>query len=194
MGSPAVNDTLIALGANLSHEDATPAEPLDRALAALAADPDISVAARSPLYLTPALPAGSGPEFVNAAARLETALAPEAVLDRLHAVEAALGRARQARWAPRACDLDLLAAGDAIRPDRETVARWMALPAEAAGATAPAQLILPHPRLQERAFVLVPLAEIAPDWRRPLTGEDLATLLARLTPADRAAVRPFTQA
>ena len=88
MGSPAVNDTLIALGANLAHCGAAPAETLGRALAALAADPDIAVTARSALYRTPALPAGSGPDFVNAAARLDTALAPEAVLDRLHAIEA----------------------------------------------------------------------------------------------------------
>lgn len=138
---------------------------------------------------TPAFPAGSGPDYVNGAALMETSLAPEPLLALLHEVEASLGRERRARWAPRVCDLDLVACGDLVLPDVETVRALFALSPEAAGAApAPNRLILPHPRMQERAFVLAPLCDIAPDWRHPLSGRSVAEMLAALPEAARAEV------
>lgn len=141
---------------------------------------DIVVKRRSSWWRTPAYPAGSGPDFTNAAAVIETNLSPEAVLARLHSVEAALGRVRAGRWGARLVDLDLLAFGDQVLPDRETVAWWMALSDEEAQRRTPDQLLLPHPRLQERGFVLAPLAEVAPKWRHPITGATTAEMLAAL--------------
>jgi 2-amino-4-hydroxy-6-hydroxymethyldihydropteridine diphosphokinase len=164
---------------------------LAAALDRLAAVPGIRVRRRSRWFSTPAFPPGSGPDFVNAAAALETALAPEALLAELHAVEAALGRVRPARWAPRLCDLDLIAMGDRVLPDAGTLRRWMALDRGAAQRVAPPRLILPHPRLQERGFVLVPLADVAPGWRHPLSGLTVREMLAALPADDLAAIRPL---
>jgi 2-amino-4-hydroxy-6-hydroxymethyldihydropteridine diphosphokinase len=88
-------------------------------------------------------------------------------------------------------DLDLLAFGDAILPDAVTHGHWASLPLAAQKAKTPDRLVLPHPRLQDRAFVLVPLADIAPDWRHPVFGRTVADMVAALPAGDRGAVRPL---
>ena len=137
----------------------------------------------SSFYATPAFPAGSGPEFVNAALKLETDLAPGALLDALHALEARYGRDRAERWGPRSLDLDLIAYGDLVLPDAETHAKWVDLPLEEQMRAAPDRLILPHPRLAERAFVLVPLNDVAPDWCHPITGATVRQMVEDLPEA-----------
>jgi len=172
----------IALGANLPSPAGPPRATLEAALAALEAR-GIVVAARSRWYRTPAFPPGSGPDFVNGAAALETDMTPGALLAALHEIERDLGRDRRRRWAPRACDLDLLTWGDRVEPDRATVAGWVALDPAAQAETAPPVLVLPHPRLQERGFVLRPLADVAPDWIHPVLGLSVRDMLTAL-PAD----------
>ena len=178
---------LIALGANLPSAAGPPRATLEAALAALAAR-GIAVLARSPWYRTPAYPPGSGPEFVNGAAVLAGPSAPEAVLADLLAVERELGRSRGLRWGARVCDLDLLAFGDRVLPDAATMRAWMALGDRAGDMAAPERLILPHPRLQERAFVLVPLADIAPRWVHPVLGRSVAEMLGDLPPEAAAGI------
>ncbi len=179
---------LIALGANQPSATGAPLDTL-RAAVTLMQEAGLRFIARSRWYCTPAFPPGSGPDFVNAAARIETDLTPERVLALLHEVEHRLGRVRQARWAPRACDLDLIAYGALVLPDPDAVAAMIALGPVAAGkAPAPDRLILPHPRVQERAFVLVPLCDVAPGWVHPVLGRCALALRDELPEAALAEV------
>jgi 2-amino-4-hydroxy-6-hydroxymethyldihydropteridine diphosphokinase len=149
----AVAETLVyvGLGANLGDKHATLAHAID-ALRSLPTVRDLRV---SPLYRSAPLDAG-GPEYLNAVVALRTGLDPESMLDRLQAIEQAHGRERPYLNAPRTLDLDLLLYDDqVIDSDRLTV---------------------PHPRLHERAFVLRPLADLAPDLEVPRRGSVQALL------------------
>jgi len=180
---------LVALGANLPSAAGPPRATLAAALEAIAAR-GLEVAARSRWYRTPAFPAGSGPDFVNAAVALRGDMEPRAVLATLHAVERELGRVRGRRWEPRVCDLDLLASGDRVLLDAAAARAWMAA-APDRPAAAPPELVLPHPRLHERAFVLRPLADVAPDWRHPLSGATVAQMLAALPAEASRGIEPL---
>jgi 2-amino-4-hydroxy-6-hydroxymethyldihydropteridine diphosphokinase len=154
---------LIGLGANLgSPRFGPPRATLEAALAALAAR-GLAVAARSPWYRSAPVPASDQPWFVNGVAAVTTLLAPAPLLDLLLGLEAEFGRLRTERNAPRLLDLDLLAYGDRVSPPGEVP-------------------ILPHPRLHERAFVLLPLRDLAPAWRHPRLGRTVDELIAALPP------------
>ncbi|MBL28396.1 MAG: 2-amino-4-hydroxy-6-hydroxymethyldihydropteridine diphosphokinase [Rhodospirillaceae bacterium] len=166
---------LIGLGSNLP---AAPwGEPIGVCRAALARFPEVgmTVVDLSRWYRTAPVPASDQPWFVNGVARIETTLDARDTLDALLSIEAAMGRRRLERWGPRVIDLDLLAWDDRVTAETDT----------AAG------LVLPHPRLYERAFVLKPLADVAPDWRDPRSGQSVDRLLAAL-PSDQTAL-PFDE-
>jgi 2-amino-4-hydroxy-6-hydroxymethyldihydropteridine diphosphokinase len=149
---------LIGLGANIPSWAGPPANSLKAALAALA-DAGLEITAVSPFYESEAWPDPADPPFMNAVAVLRTPLQPFALLTLLHEVETSFGRKRSVPNAPRTLDLDLL---------------------DYAGAIHHGELTLPHPRLTARRFVLEPLRDVAPDWRHPVTGQDLDSLLRDL--------------
>lgn len=187
---------LVALGANLPRDlgstRQSPAETLSQAIVDLIGS-GLRLSVCSRFFATPCFPAGAGPDYVNAAAAFENpdGLNPLQVLALLHKVEAAHGRQRSTRWAGRVLDLDLLAMENLVLPDRKTHDFWRNLPPKQQAQAAPDRLILPHPRLADRAFVLVPLAEIAAHWCHPVTGQSVIGMRDALPAADLAAVRPL---
>jgi 2-amino-4-hydroxy-6-hydroxymethyldihydropteridine diphosphokinase len=152
-------EALLGLGGNVGEVRAT----LDKAVALLAGDKDITLRARSSDYATPPWGVTDQPPFINLAIRVETTLAPRALLEHALKVDRALvrDRARETRWGPRTIDIDLIAYDDLVCDEPG--------------------LILPHPRLFERAFVLVPLDEIVPD--RVIAGRRIRDALAGLNTA-----------
>ena len=185
-----MHDLLIALGSNLASSVGAPRETLKAALKLLQTSGAV-IRATSTFYHTPAFPAGNGPDYVNAAVRITAPWGPVKALGVLHRIEGQMGREREQRWGQRTLDLDLLACDDMVLPDRQTHKIWQELPLEAQIGRVPEQLILPHPRLQDRAFVLVPLADVAPEWVHPLLGKPVRALLDALPERDKAAVRPL---
>ena len=155
----------IGLGANLGD----PKEQLRQALDLLGAVEEVEILKVSAFYRNPPLSPPDQPWFVNAVAQVRTRLAPEDLLRALHRVEAALGRVRGEKWGPRVIDLDLLLYDGIISQDPE--------------------LILPHPEMHRRAFVLAPLAEVAPEAWHPALNKSAGELLRGLAPADLAALQ-----
>jgi 2-amino-4-hydroxy-6-hydroxymethyldihydropteridine diphosphokinase len=149
-------EALLALGGNVGDVRTT----FDRAVAMLCDGREVRLLARSSDYRTPPWGVTDQPAFVNCGLRVDTSLTPRALLTHVQTVETALGRNRgkERRWGPRTIDIDLIAYDD-VRCEEP-------------------DLTLPHPRALERAFVLVPLAEIAPD--RVIDGIAIAAALARL--------------
>ncbi|UWQ62879.1 2-amino-4-hydroxy-6-hydroxymethyldihydropteridine diphosphokinase [Leisingera caerulea] len=182
--------SLIALGGNLPVDANAPQATLSKAIAALQAQ-DVRLRSVSRFFRTPCFPAGAGPDYVNAAVAVETSLSADALLARLHEIEAQFARVRDQRWGMRTLDLDLLDHGGAVLPDAAGFARWLGLPLERQMQEAPGQLILPHPRIQDRAFVLVPLKDIAPRWRHPVLQKTVTEMLADLPPEEVAEPVPL---
>ncbi len=172
LGFAAITETkpviaYVGLGANLGE----PQQQLRLALARLQASEEVEVRRVSAFYRNPPLGPQDQPWYINAVAEVRTRLAPEDLFRVLRLIERALGRVRGEHWGPRVIDLDLLLYDGEI----------MAAP----------ELVVPHPEMHRRAFVLVPLAEIAPDAWHPVLQKRAADLLAELDRAHREALSPI---
>jgi 2-amino-4-hydroxy-6-hydroxymethyldihydropteridine diphosphokinase len=162
---------VIAIGSNLpSPEFGPPRATCEAALAALSRR-GLHIVRRSRWFESAPVPPSDQPWFVNGVAVVQTSLPPGDLLALLHETERRFGRERRDANAARILDLDLIAYGDLVRTD--------------------APPLLPHPRLRERAFVLLPLAEVAPDWRHPADGRTLSAMIAAL-PAGQS-IRPLAE-
>lgn len=173
----------VAIGSNLSSRCGDPVQSVLAGIDAAARHVG-HLSATSSLYRSLAFPAGSGPDFVNAVIAVSTKLDAGQLLDVLHRIEADFDRERVVRWAARTLDLDLLGCGDQVLPDRPMFEHWRDLPQDQQALRTPDALILPHPRLQDRSFVLVPFADIAPDWVHPVSGKSVRQMLDELPRSD----------
>jgi 2-amino-4-hydroxy-6-hydroxymethyldihydropteridine diphosphokinase len=162
MRSVGMSTVFIALGSNLGDRAAN----LRAALEAF--EPDVHILAESGIYETPPWGYSDQPAFLNMVVKAGTRLAPQPLLDFLKGLESRLGRQESFRYGPRSIDLDILFYDDLVLDEP--------------------QLSIPHPRLHERGFVLVPLAELAADLRHPVLQKSIAELLAE---ADASEIRRF---
>ena len=157
----------LGIGSNLPGSYAS-SEALVRQAIARLGQARLRLCAVSPLYRTPPVgPAGQA-AYVNACLAVSSNLSPEGLLRSLHAIEAEFGRTRRVKWGPRTLDIDVLDYRGHIRDQR---------------------MVLPHPRIAQRAFVVVPLYDIAPNWRHPLTGVPIETLKKQLPIGEAKAVK-----
>lgn len=153
---------LVALGSNQNGPWGTPQESVAKALAMLDRD-GMRLVAASRLLVSAPFGKINQPPFVNAVARIESHAPPQALMQKLHAIERQAGRRRIVRWGPRSLDLDLIDYHGLVSHGGS-------------------RLQLPHPGIAERIFVLKPIAEIAPTWKHPVSRRSAAMLLRRLDP------------
>ena len=155
---------LIALGSNITGPWGAPLATLQRALVELNKFPLRLVRAST---IIETLPFGvvNQPNFVNAVALIDTALSPDALMKKLHMTEQQAGRRRRKRWGPRCLDLDILDYNGQLRRRMTTDIR---------------KLVLPHPSIAERSFVLGPIAEIAPKWKHPVNHKSALVMIQKL--------------
>ncbi|GBR00183.1 7,8-dihydro-6-hydroxymethylpterin-pyrophosphokina se [Gluconacetobacter liquefaciens] len=152
---------LIAIGANLPREGgSTPRETCRWAVGRITAIPGLRVVAVSPWYESAPVPPSGQPPYVNGVVNVAGEIDPAALLAALQAIEAEAGRRRTVANAARPLDLDIVAMGSCVRDAPDP--------------------ILPHPRAEDRAFVLLPLRDVAPDWRNPRTGHRVGEAIAAL--------------
>ena len=162
---------IVALGSNLGGEYGSSRAAMTRALEEFC-DIGLTVKAKSSIWRSKAWPDATKPDYLNAIVMVETALTPDATLAALHGLEARIGRVRRAVNDSRVLDLDLIAFGRMVCDELD--------------------LVLPHPRAADRLFVMGPLAEIAPEWRHPVSSETAAELsLKAVIGRDAAPIRSW---
>ena len=184
------SDYIIAAGGNIPSDAGSPTRSVIKSIHQIKAK-HVLIRSVSRFFLTKAYPAGSGPDYVNAAFVLSCDLSPDEVMRRLSEVEQDFGRQRSARWGQRTLDLDMIGCGTTVRPDHATQTRWRNLSVAQQQRETPADLILPHPRIQDRAFVLVPLCDICPDWQHPVLKKTVREMCQALPAEEIGAVRPI---
>lgn len=157
----------IGAGANLPGRFNAPEQAILASKDALAAE-GIRIVKSSPVYQTPPMGPAGQPPYMNAVFEVHTHQSPGVLLDNLHKIETAFGRKRRERWGARVLDLDLI---------------------DYQGLKQPHRPVLPHPSIADRAFVLVPLRDIAPNWRHPVSGKAIDTLISAFSDGELAKLR-----
>lgn len=177
--SPEIWTYLVGFGANLPSKFGEPLATVRWALDCFAKQPGWSVRV-SRFYRTPIFPPEDVPDFVNAVAEITCPLPPVEVLGFAHELEAICNRTRSRRWESRTLDIDILATNQMVLPEKPVVQRWMNMGLSEQEHAVPDEMLLPHPRLHERGFVLIPLLDVAPDWIHPIQNQSVRKMVQML--------------
>jgi len=179
---------LVAFGGNNESKFGSPRETILYSIKKLQ-EKSTKLLKISDFYLSPAFPAGNGPDYVNAVAKFQTKLNANEFMIKLHQIENLCERKRLKRWGPRTLDLDLISLGTQIVPNTESFLKWANLSLKKQYKEAPVSLILPHPRMQDRLFVLLPLRDVALNWFHPVFKKNIEELLSNFSEKEHQAVK-----
>ena len=168
----------IALGSNLETKNLKKLEIINKALEYFSQF-NITLIKVSSFWSSRSYPDKNQPDFINAVSEVHSELSPYQILNQLKKIEKMFGRKINTRWGNRVLDLDILCAGSIILPNINVYNEWMKMPLQKQTEKQPNELILPHPRIQDRLFVLKPLNEVDPDWVHPILNKTTLELINR---------------
>lgn len=166
----------IALGTNLETTNMTKIEIINKTLACLSKF-GITLIRVSSFWESKSYPDKNQPNFINAVSEVRSELNPYQFLDVLKEIEIMFGRKKNTRWGNRVLDLDILGSGSLILPNLLVLNKWIKMPLLQQTKVQPDELILPHPRIQDRLFVLKPLSEVGPNWVHPVLNKNILELI-----------------
>jgi 2-amino-4-hydroxy-6-hydroxymethyldihydropteridine diphosphokinase len=179
---------LISFGANIPGPLGYPSETLNFAIKEFQYQ-DLLIIKKSQIYSSPAFPDPKKPEYLNGCLQILVNCGPNDVLCRLKVIEKKMGRRTNHRWGSRICDLDLLSFESKVLPSSEIFNRWYRMPLKNQLLEKPDELLLPHPRIQDRAFVLKPLLDVAAGWMHPVHNLTVKEMFNFLPKEERDAVK-----
>ena len=177
-----MNKYVVVLGSNLPSKFGNSAETLKKCVDEIRSHPSIKSLLESNWYISSSLIDEKEPRYVNVGIRFNTNLNPIDLLNYTSGLEKRFGRKREKRWEPRTCDIDILLCNQLILPNKAHFQKWLKLDFSDQIKLSPNELILPHPRLQERTFFLKPLIDLQPDWIHPFLGMKAKEMLDSLPP------------
>ena len=177
-----MNKYVVVLGSNLPSKFGNSAETLKKCVDEIRSHPSIKSLLESNWYISSSLIDEKEPRYVNVGIRFDTNLNPIDLLNYTSGLEKRFGRKREKRWEPRTCDIDILLCNQLILPNKAHFQKWLKLDFSDQIKLSPNELILPHPRLQERTFFLKPLIDLQPDWIHPFLGMKAKEMLDSLPP------------
>ena len=177
-----MNKYVVVLGSNLPSKFGNSAETLKKCVDEIRSQPSIKSLLESNWYISSSFIDEKEPRYVNVGIRFNTNLNPIDLLNYTSGLEKRFGRKREKRWEPRTCDIDILLCNQLILPNKAHFQKWLKLDFSDQIKLSPNELILPHPRLQERTFFLKPLIDLQPDWIHPFLGMKAKEMLDSLPP------------
>ena len=168
----------IALGSNLETQNLSRLETINTALRCFSQF-SINLIQVSSFWESRSYPDLSQPNFINAVSAVHSELNPYQILHKLKTIEKKMGRKNKTRWENRVLDLDIIGSGSIILPNKFVFNKWLKMPLQKQIKNQPDELILPHPRIQDRLFVLQPLSEVDPHWTHPVLNKTPLELINR---------------